>query len=255
MVLVDIEGVGGRVVGVPVPEGRYSGLRAVSGGLAWLREPLRGVLGESAADLDDDAPRPALERYDLRKREVTEVAAEVDSFAVSGDGARLVIRDRDELKVVPSDSKDDDSSPDAVTVDLSRARFTADPAALWRHAYAEAGQQMRQDFWTADMSGVDWDGVLAAYRPLLDRVRSPAEVADLLWEVVGELGTSHAYVAGRPPPRAARTARTGPVGLLGADLSRDPAGRWIVDRVLPGESSDPRARSPLAAPGGDRPAR
>ncbi len=42
---------------------------------------------------------------------------------------------------------------------------------------------------------------------------------------------------------------TGPVGLLGADLSRDPAGRWIVDRVLPGESSDPRARSPLAAPG------
>ena len=40
-----------------------------------------------------------------------------------------------------------------------------------------------------------------------------------------------------------------PVGLLGADLSRDANGRWVVDRVLPGESSDPRARSPLTAPG------
>jgi tricorn protease len=39
------------------------------------------------------------------------------------------------------------------------------------------------------------------------------------------------------------------VGQLGADLSRDAAGRWVVERVLPGESSDPRARSPLTAPG------
>jgi tricorn protease len=30
---------------------------------------------------------------------------------------------------------------------------------------------------------------------------------------------------------------------------RAPDGRWIVERVLPGESSDPRARSPFAAPG------
>jgi tricorn protease len=39
------------------------------------------------------------------------------------------------------------------------------------------------------------------------------------------------------------------VGQLGADVSRNAAGRWVVDRVLPGESSDPGARSPLEAPG------
>ena len=39
------------------------------------------------------------------------------------------------------------------------------------------------------------------------------------------------------------------LGLLGADLERDADGQWTVTRVLPGESSDPRARSPLAAPG------
>jgi len=250
VVTVDADGLPDRVVGVPVPEARYSGLRAVKDGLAWLREPVTGVLGEGAATLDGDAPRPALERYDLRKREVTEIAAAVDWFAVSGDGTRLVVRDRDELQVLPSDSKDD-SAEDAVTVDLSRARFRADPAALWRHAYAEAGRIVRRDFWVPDMSGVDWDGVLAEYRPLLDRIRGANDFTDLLWEVIAELGTSHAYATKAGEDWYFGPGRSGPaaVGQLGADLSRDPAGRWLVDRVLPGESSDPRACSPLAAPG------
>jgi tricorn protease len=252
MVTVDADGLASRVVGVPVPEARYSGLRAVKGGLAWLREPVAGVLGESGAELDGDPSRPALERFDLRKREVTELAGEVDWFAVSGDGTRLVVKDRDDLRVVPAERKDNHGSGDTVAVDLSRARFTADPAALWRHAYVEAGRLMRRDYWVPDMSGVDWDGVLDDYRPLLDRIRGADDFTDLLWEVFGELGTSHAYAfkAG-PDPFSSAPPPVGPaaVGQLGADLSRDGSGRWIVDRVLPGESSDPRARSPLAAPG------
>jgi tricorn protease len=104
---------------------------------------------------------------------------------------------------------------------------------------------MRRDFWVPDMSGVDWDGVAQEYRPLLDRIRSAADFADLLWELLGETGTSHSYVQQAP----GTAPKHPPVGQLGADLSRDAAGRWLVDRVLPGESSDPRARSPLAAPG------
>ena len=108
---------------------------------------------------------------------------------------------------------------------------------------------MRRDFWNPGMSGVDWDAVLDSYRPLLDRVRGADDFTDLMWETVAELGTSHAYIV-----RAGQDFRgSGPgpaaVGLLGADISRDPAGRWLVDRVLPGETSDPRARSPLEAPG------
>jgi tricorn protease len=87
--------------------------------------------------------------------------------------------------------------------------------------------------------------VLDGYRPLLDRIRGAADFADLLWEVLGELGTSHAYVTAAWDGPRDHT----PVGQLGADISRDAAGRWVVDRVLPGESSDPRARSPLEAPG------
>jgi tricorn protease len=246
-VSVDPEGLLGRVVGVPVVEARYSGLRAVKGGLAWLREPVAGVLGEGAASPEDDAPRPLLERFDLHKREVTELVAELDWFDVSGDGTRLVVKDHDELRVLPSEHKDDRGSGESVTVDLTRARFTADPAALWRHAFAEAGRLMRRDFWTPDMSGVDWDGVLEEYRPLLDRIRGAGDFTDLMWEVVAELGTSHCYITRSEPGGSDPGAAA--VGLLGADISRDGAGRWVVDRVLPGESSDPRARSPLEAPG------
>jgi tricorn protease len=248
-VSVDADGISGRVVGVPVVEARYSSLRAVKGGLAWLREPVAGVLGEGVASLEDDAPRPVLERFDLRKREVAELVGELDWFDVSGDGTRLVVKDHDELLVLPSEHKEDHGSSESVTVDLSRARFQADPADLWQHAFAEAGRLMRRDFWNPGMSGVDWDAVLDSYRPLLDRVRGADDFADLMWETVAELGTSHAYIV-----RAGQDFRgSGPgpaaVGLLGADISRDPAGRWLVDRVLPGETSDPRARSPLEAPG------
>ncbi len=137
-VSVDADGISGRVVAVPVVEARYSGLRAVKGGLAWLREPVTGVLGEGIASPDDDAPRPVLERFDLRKREVANVVGELDWFDVSGDGTRLVVKDRDELRIVPSAHKEDHDSAESVTVDLSRARFQADPVALWRHAFAEA---------------------------------------------------------------------------------------------------------------------
>jgi tricorn protease len=249
-VTVDTDTIASRVVAVPVDEGRYYSLAAVKGGLVWLRSGLSGVLGEGAADLDEDRPRPALERFDLRKREVTVLAGEVNWYAVSGDGSRLVIRDGSDLRVVPADRKaDNGSSDDVVSVDLSRARFEADPGALWRHAYEEVGRRLRRDYWTPDMSGVDWDEVLDTYRFLLSRIGSSGEFADLLWEVVAELGTSHAYVTPSGVFTARTSARGAAAALLGADVVRSPDGRWLVDRVLPGESSDPRARSPLAAPG------
>jgi tricorn protease len=243
---VDPDHIAARIVPVPVPEARYSELRAVADGLAWLHEPLSGVLGEGGASPDAPPRRASLERFDLAKRECTELRAELDGFAVSGDGKWAVVQDHGEVWVIPAGRKADDDASESVSVDLTRARFRQDPAQLWRCAYDEAGRIMRRDYWVPDMSGVDWDGVLREYRPLLDRVRTASEFTDLLWEVLGELGTSHAYVY---PPGASGRNPAGELGLLGADLSQDADGTWRVERVLPGESSDPQARSPLAAPG------
>ncbi|MGE5135555.1 MAG: S41 family peptidase, partial [Gemmatimonadota bacterium] len=244
-VAVDLTGLGARVVAMPVPEALYSSLSAVAGGFAWLRHPVTGVLGEGQADPDDDRPRPALERYDFARQRCSELVAELDWFEVSGDGSQLVIRDGSELRVVPAERKEEPEDPAVTRVDLSRARFLADPAAQRQHAFEEAGRFMRHDFWVPDLADVDWDAVLASYRPLLPRLATADDFADLLLEVFGELGSSHAYVraAGSGAAPGART------GLLGADLEQAPDGSWRVSRVLPAESSDPRARSPLAVAG------
>src|SRR5258708_37191542 len=98
------------------------------------------------------------------------------------------------------------------------------------------------------MGGGDWDAVLASYRPLLDRIAGPRDFADLLAEVLGGLGSSHAYVDAADDENASEDADRG-LGRLGADLEHDGDGHWIVTRGLPGESSGPRARAPLATPG------
>ena len=87
-VVVDIEGMADRVVALPVPESRYSRLRAVKDGLAWLREPVTGNLGVGGARPTDDAPRPVLERFDFARREASELTGNVDWFEVSGDGTQ-----------------------------------------------------------------------------------------------------------------------------------------------------------------------
>ena len=71
------------------------------------------------------------------------------------------------------------------------------------------------------------------------------DLVDLLWELQGELGTSHAYVTAH-----GGDGRDGRPGLLGADLEPADDG-WRVVRVLPPETSDPAARSPLSSPGVD----
>jgi tricorn protease len=242
---VDPDRMADRVVALPVPESRYSRLRAVKGGLAWLREPVTGNLGVGGARPTDDAPLPVLERFDLAGRECTALADEVEWFAASGDGTRLVVSAHGKLTVIPAERKADDNNPDDhVEVDASRARFQCDPVAMWRPAYAEAIRIMRHDFWVADMADVDWDAIAAEYLPLLDRITTAAEFADVLWEVFGELGTSHAYVAGPDGGSEADQQQ----GLLGTDLERTDDG-WRISEVLRGETSDPRARSPLAGPG------
>jgi tricorn protease len=243
-VSVEPAGMADRVVALPVPEARYSRLRAVKDGLAWLREPVTGDIGLGGAQLADDPPRPALERFGLARREVRELAREVDWFEVSGDGTRLVTSDHGKLTVIPADREADGDNPgDQVEIDRSRARFLLDPPAMWRQAYAEAGRIMRHDFWVPDMADVDWDAAQDEYRPLLDRIGAQSEFVDVLWELFGELGTSHAYA--RPLPDHSPAAAP---GLLGADLERS-GDTWRLTRVVRGDTSDPRARAPLAAPG------
>ncbi|MGW1264785.1 S41 family peptidase, partial [Streptomyces drozdowiczii] len=230
----------------PVSASKYSALAPVSGGgLVWLRWPISGALGETFANPADMSGRPTLEHFSIAKAKKTELVGHLDWFEVSGDASRLVVMDDGELRAVPATEPSDNDS--TVYLDLRRILHEVDPPAEWRGAYDEAGRIIRSYFWEPDMCGIDWPAVLDQYRPLVERVATPDEFADLLREVLGELGTSHAYVSparrNEGPPHYQRA-----IGLLGANFAcRD--GDWTLLRILPGDSSDSKARSPLAGTG------
>src|SRR4029077_19286865 len=73
-----------------------------------------------------------------------------------------------------------------------------------------------------------------------------AELSDLIWEMQGELGTSHAYEMGgdhrKPPPVT--------LGQLGADLKLAAEGTsYEIARIVEGDPWDAVADSPLNAIG------
>ncbi len=253
-VRVDLDGIAERAVAFPVPEGRYDALVMVKGKALWLSYPVEGAL---ARDILATTPPPggSIECYDLAEAKLEPLVDGVSDFGLSGDRSKLVYLAHDaaglRLRVVAAGSKppeDHDDSPGRTSgwVDLTRVRIAVDPGAEWAQMLREAWRLQREHFWVADMSGVDWARVLERYLPLVDRVATRAEFSDLMWEMQGELGTSHAYELGgdyRPSPDWG-------LGRLGASIAWDAStSRWRVSKVATGASWDPREASPLRAPG------
>ena len=244
---IEVDGFEERIVPFPVASGTFRDLQATRAGVLWIREADdSGVLGTVRAGVEGDAPGDVLEAWTWATRRVDALLDQVDTARVSGDGAFVVCRAKDAVTVRPTDRRLEADDKDLVTVDLGRLRRQVDLRTEWRQMYAENARIMADHYWRADLDGVDWDAVVRRYEPVLDRVASHDDLVDLLWEVVGELNTSHAYVmpSGDGPGADRR------IGHLGADLSPTRRG-WRIDRVLPGESSDPGARSPLRAAGVD----
>ncbi|MET3921550.1 S41 family peptidase [Arthrobacter sp. UYEF20] len=245
-VRVDAEGLAHRVISVPVPQGNYSALTATAGALLWLDSELSGVTGEGRASLEDKTAAPSLVRFDLAKRRTTTIVEALDSYRLSGDGEKVVFLQDKQIRVTPAGAKADEESGQLVKVDLNRIRVQLEPLRVWGQAFDETWRLQRDFFWTEDMAGQDWDSVHARYRPIVDRLGSHDDLVDLLWELHGELGTSHAYVR----PAAVTENGSNGQGRLGADLAFTGEG-WEITRILAGESSDPLATSPLTRPGAD----
>jgi tricorn protease len=237
---LDVAGLAERIVPFPVAAGRYDKLRAVRDGVVWLDLPRAGELGETVIGAAEEHPTRLI-RYDLAQRRRSVEVGALDDYAVSADGARLACQIGESVEIKPAGDPDGE----VVSVDLDRIRVTVEPPAEWTQMYHEAWRLMRDNFWRADMAGIDWAAMRDRYRPLLDRIACADDLRDLLWELQGEMGTSH---TGLLPPGSDGD----PVlaqGLLGADLERAEDGTWRIARILPGESSVIGARSPLAAPG------
>ncbi|MDO5676784.1 MAG: S41 family peptidase [Propionibacteriaceae bacterium] len=240
-VVFDVEGVEDRMVPFPVPSGRYASLQPTEHGFVWQSMRSLGELGALRAGVDGEV-KDTVEHFSLKTRRATTVVDACDGAGVSGDGERLVVRNADEIWVQAAEQAPGDDDDAKIAVDLSRLRREIDLRAEWRQMFEENARLMRDHFWREDMDGTDWVAAVGRYRPLLDVIATHDDLVDVLWETVGELNTSHAYVFGPDDD--------GPsVGYLGATFTRNSKGEVVISEILPGETSDPTARSPLRAAG------
>jgi tricorn protease len=249
-------GIAQRILAFPVEQGAYDRIAGVKGRAVFTRFALRPITPHR--DDDDDDHGGTLEAYDFGQAREATIAQNVDNFVLGPDGRTLVYESHGKLRAIDAaaelpDEVPEEKPPTETTrrsgwIDLGRVSVELEPRREWAQMLREAWRLQREHFWDPEMSGVDWDAVLARYAPLVARIRTRAELSDLIWEMQGELGTSHAYESGgdqRVPPQYAR-------GFLGADLRWDDARqRFVVDAILRGDSWNRTDDSPLAEPGLD----
>ncbi|MBM3464742.1 MAG: peptidase, partial [Armatimonadetes bacterium] len=251
---IDLDGIADRVVGFPLSEARYGRVLGVKGGkVLWSVFPLEG----GRVSFWDTAPpaKGTIEQYDFEKNKQEPFVEGISDFTVARDGKTLLYRAGRRLRVVkatekPEKSKDGDEGTkfSRLTgwVDLGRIRVSVRPAAEWRQMFREAWRLQREHFWVEDMYGIDWDEVYARYRPLVDRIATRHEFSDLLWELQGELGTSHAYEMGGEYRQSPHYRQ----GSLGVEFERDKkSGLFRIARILQGDPWDPPVTSPFNTPG------
>ena len=248
-VVIDLEGITTRVVAFPVPEGRYGQIAGIKGKALFTSYPVEGAITRDEKP-GEPAAKGTLEVYDFREQKHEPLLSGITDFQVAHDHKTLVYRTGNRLRVLKAGDKSDDKAKGTNRksgwIDLGRIKVEVEPNQEWRQMAHEAWRLQREYFWTPDMSQVPWNAVWELYAPLIDRVGTRGEFSDLMWEMQGELGTSHAYEMGgdyRPEPAY-------PQGFLGADYVYDAeSDGYRIARIVRGAPGEPRASSPLEGPG------
>ncbi|MFN2508875.1 MAG: S41 family peptidase [Chthoniobacterales bacterium] len=245
-VKVDTDGIQNRLVGIEkIASGDYSNLRMIEDRVFYLRRTVADDAVDDEEDPGADNRKWHLCVYNLEDRKET-VLGDVNSYEITTDGKKMLVKiDKDYAMIdLPKDKleiKDEKAGKD-YKLKLEGLDMQLDRHAEWNQIYFEAWRQMRDFFYAPNMNGIDWKVMRDKYAALLPFVNHRNDLTYLMGELIGELNNGHAYVGGGERPETPRIK----LGLLGAQLTRDPATRaYRIDRILPGENWDKHIRSPL----------
>jgi tricorn protease len=221
---VDLDGILARIAVVPTPAGNYRALRSVGTRLYYGRASTREP--------------GALFVYDFDKQAETQLGSGT-GYEISADGKKMLVAAGGRYAIIDTPTARFELRDYLDTGDM---KVTVDRHAEWKQIFDESWRQMRDFFYAPNMHGLDWPAVKAKYAPLVPSVNHRADLTYIIGEMIGELNAGHTYVGGGDLPHVNRI----PMGLLGAQLERDPATKFFkIIRILKGQNWDPALRSPL----------
>ncbi|MGD0955608.1 MAG: PDZ domain-containing protein [Candidatus Acidiferrales bacterium] len=252
---IDLDGLGDRIVALPIPPGSLQTLGAAKGFVYYVTAPVMGLSG----------PVPgedfAIHVFDMKERKDQVLVSGANGFALSFDGKKLLYSAPKggagaEEEVGTSnnvygiiDAAPQSSGPHKPGdggLNLSGMRAEIDPPAEWKQMFFETYRQERDYFFEPAMNGVDWAKERDKYAQLLPYVADRYDLTYVLGEFIGELGNSHTYVGGGDYP----DLHPIDVGVLGVDFEADAAsGFYRLKKIYPGENWNGALRSPLTEPG------
>lgn len=245
VVKIDIDGISQRILSLPIPAKNYLNMLGGKSGILLLAE---GPLVVT----DDDQPNVSqtIQKFDLSKRKVDKVIEDINDYAVSFDGEKILYRKGDSWATAspddsPGGSGSGSSKPGFGPLKLDGWEVYVEPRAMWKQIYNETWRIERDFFYDPHYHGLDLDKAKKKYAPYLDGIASRDELTYLFQECLGELTVGHMFVGGgevSPEPKKLK------VGLLGADYSLE-NNRYRVAKVYNGENWNPGNEAPLTQPG------
>ena len=238
-VRIDFEGIGQRIVALPLAERSYGALAVASDGALFYLE--RRQPGSS-----NEPPEPELTgngelyRFSFEDRKSRALKVGVANFSISADGKKLLLQyAKGKLEITDATDKFD-----AKPIDLAQLGMTINPQEEWQQIFDETWWMEKEFFYDANMHGIDWNAIRARYQPLLKHVQRREDLNDLLAEMIGELQVGHNRVGGGDVHRE----RPAAAGLLGADFTVE-NGHYRIKTIYAGDRWNPFMKAPLAEPG------
>jgi tricorn protease len=248
VVKIDIDGIGQRILSLPIPARNYVNLLAGKSGILFLSEEPAVV----AADTEGDVPQ-TIQKFDLSKRKVDKFLDEVNDYVVSFDGEKILYRKGESWATASADEPPSPGAPPSPgsppkpgigPLKLDGWQVYVEPRAMWKQIYNETWRIERDFFYDPHYHGLDLAKAKKKYEPYLDGIASRNELTYLFEECLGELTVGHMFVGGGERPEARKVKG----GLLGADYSLE-NGRYRIAKVYDGENWNPGLQAPLTQPG------
>ena len=250
-VRIDLDGIGQRILALPVPPLAYGGLFVPEAGTVLLLET---VEHPPENETERAGTRQALYKFDLDSRKLDklvegiggfdergDVSEGTSTFRLSHDGKKILYEEDEKWIVGPALEP---PRPEEEPLKLDEMEVQVDPLAEWRQMYHEAWRIERDFFYDPHHHGLDLVAAEKRYEPYLERLASRSDLNYLFEEMLGELTVGHLFVEGGDQPDLPPVK----TGLLGADFTID-RGRYRFRRVYGGENWNPELRAPLTQPG------